>query len=85
MKNTLNKKEIIDLLPHREPMLLIEELINLSGDSAYLHEYRNKDIQYTQFPKALEEFNKQKIPFIIRRGLSYSNSYEYWKLKDMII
>jgi DNA-directed RNA polymerase subunit K/omega len=34
---------------------------------------------------ALEEFNKQKIPFIIRRGLSYSNSYEYWKLKDMII
>jgi DNA-directed RNA polymerase subunit K/omega len=33
---------------------------------------------------ALEEFNKQKIPFIIRRGLSYSNSYEYWKLKDMI-
>ena len=34
---------------------------------------------------ALEEFNTQKIPFIIRRGLSYSNSYEYWKLKDMII
>tara|TARA_B100000579_G_scaffold413489_1_gene406175 strand:+ start:3298 stop:3747 length:450 start_codon:yes stop_codon:yes gene_type:complete len=29
MKNTLNKKEIIDLLPHREPMLLIEELINI--------------------------------------------------------
>jgi len=29
MKDTLNKKEIIDLLPHREPMLLISELINL--------------------------------------------------------
>ena len=29
MSNTLNKKEIIDLLPHREPMLLIEELINI--------------------------------------------------------
>ena len=27
--NTLNKKEIIDLLPHREPMLLIEELTNI--------------------------------------------------------
>ena len=25
----LNKKEIIDLLPHREPMLLIDELINI--------------------------------------------------------
>ena len=29
MINTLNKKEIIDLLPHREPMLLIEELTNI--------------------------------------------------------
>ena len=29
MTNTLNKKEIIDLLPHREPMLLIEELANI--------------------------------------------------------
>ena len=29
MKNTLSKSEIIELLPHREPMLLIEELINI--------------------------------------------------------
>ena len=29
MPNILNKKEIIDLLPHREPMLLIEELTNI--------------------------------------------------------
>ena len=29
MTNILNKKEIIDLLPHREPMLLIEELTNI--------------------------------------------------------
>ena len=29
MKTTLNKSEIIDLLPHREPMLLIDELINI--------------------------------------------------------
>ena len=29
MKNTLNKSEIIELLPHREPMLLIDELINI--------------------------------------------------------
>ena len=27
--DSLNKKQIIDLLPHREPMLLIEELINI--------------------------------------------------------
>ena len=29
MKNTLNKSEIIELLPHREPMLLIDRLINI--------------------------------------------------------
>ena len=29
MKKTLNKNEIISLLPHREPMLLIDELINI--------------------------------------------------------
>ena len=29
MKDSLNKKEIINLLPHREPMLLIDELINI--------------------------------------------------------
>jgi len=27
--NSLNKKDIINLLPHREPMLLIDELINI--------------------------------------------------------
>ena len=29
MKTSLNKDQIIDLLPHREPMLLIDELINI--------------------------------------------------------
>jgi len=29
MTTTLNKKQIIDLLPHRDPMLLIDELINI--------------------------------------------------------
>ena len=29
MTNNLNKDEIKDLLPHREPMLLIDELINI--------------------------------------------------------
>ena len=29
MTERLNKKQIIDLLPHREPMLLIDELINI--------------------------------------------------------
>ena len=29
MSNSLNKDEIISLLPHREPMLLLDELINI--------------------------------------------------------
>ena len=29
MKNFLKKQDIINLLPHREPMLLIDELINI--------------------------------------------------------
>ena len=29
MITSLDKKQIIDLLPHREPMLLIDELINI--------------------------------------------------------
>ena len=29
MITSLNKKQIIELLPHREPMLLIDELINI--------------------------------------------------------
>ena len=29
MTNRLSKKDIINLLPHREPMLLIDELINI--------------------------------------------------------
>ena len=29
MKDSLSKNEIINLLPHREPMLLIDKLINI--------------------------------------------------------
>ena len=30
MTNTINRKEIEKLLPHREPMLLIDELVNIN-------------------------------------------------------
>ena len=29
MKNSINRKEIEELLPHRDPMLLVDELINI--------------------------------------------------------
>ena len=31
MTDKLNKKQIEDLLPHREPMLLVDELINIKN------------------------------------------------------
>ena len=43
----LNKKEIIELLPHREPMLLIDELINIKKlTSATAIVYVKKDKFY---------------------------------------
>ena len=44
MTQSLNKKEIIDLLPHREPMLLIDELTNIKKlHSATAIVYVNKN------------------------------------------
>ena len=33
---------------------------------------------------ALEEFKQKRIPFIIRRPLPNLESFEYWKLSDMV-
>ena len=35
MTDILNKEDIINLLPHREPMLLIDELINIKNFFSY--------------------------------------------------
>ena len=50
--NRLNKKDIENLLPHREPMLLIDKLINFFGSSkplfscldAITHIKENRDL-----------------------------------------
>jgi len=36
------------------------------------------------YPIACEEFKQRKIPFIIRRPLPNLESFEYWKLSDMV-
>ena len=49
MTQSLNKKQIIDLLPHREPMLLIDELTNIKKlHSATAIVYVKKDSFYVQ-------------------------------------
>ena len=49
MKNSINKKEIEELLPHRDPMLLIDELTNIVKlKSATAIVNVNKDSFYVQ-------------------------------------
>ena len=53
MKDKLNKKDIINLLPHREPMLLIDELIdikNLHSATAIMNVKKNSFYVDGHFP-----------------------------------
>ena len=52
-KEILNKKDITDLLPHREPMLLIDELhdiIKLSSATAIVHVKKDSFFVQGHFP-----------------------------------
>ena len=53
MSDKLDKKDIINLLPHREPMLLIDELINikkLSSATAIMYVKKDKCYVDGHFP-----------------------------------
>ena len=53
-KNSLNKSEILELLPHREPMLLIDELRNivpLQSASAIMNVKKNAFYVNGHFPE----------------------------------
>ena len=49
------------------------------GSVIYLDNYSNFDNSYEI---ACEELNQKKIPFIIKRP--YGNTFEYWKLDDLL-
>ena len=57
----LNKNEIIDLLPHREPMLLIDELINIkklfSATTKIEDAVPNSDLILLSLPTPMDESN----------------------------
>ena len=79
-KNLANEK-ILDLAGSgfRKPKIIIicdqanknyrgtkfEELINLSGDSAYLQVKRTSDLKNTHFAKGLEDFNKNNLTLVL--------------------
>ena len=53
MTDKLNKKQIIDLLPHREPMLLIDELIPSFNElELYYKHMRARIEEYIASPPA---------------------------------
>jgi DNA-directed RNA polymerases I, II, and III subunit RPABC2 len=72
--NVLTKYEKTKILSERAQQ--IED-----GSPPYI---ANFERYTTSYAIAIEEMNQKKIPFIVKRSMSYSNYSEYWKLKDMI-
>jgi DNA-directed RNA polymerase subunit K/omega len=83
---TTNKKSYITspVLTKYEKTRILSERSQQIDDGA-LPYIPNVERFNSSYAIALEEFNTQKIPFIVRRKLPHSSAYEYWKLKDMII
>ena len=79
-KETYKTKSILS--KYERTRILSERAQQLEDGS---HPYiSNVDRFTSSYSIALEEFNTKKLPFIIRRSIPHSNSFEYWKLKDMI-
>jgi DNA-directed RNA polymerases I, II, and III subunit RPABC2 len=70
------------LSKYEKTRILCERTHQIEGGSViYISDIQKYNDAYSI---AVEEFNQKKIPFIIRRPLPNNNSYEYWKLSDML-
>ena len=74
-KPILNKYEMTRVLCERTSQIE-------NGSLPYISNVERFNDSYSV---ALEEFKLKRIPFIIRRPTPNLQSYEYWKLKDMIV
>tara|TARA_B110000046_G_C12697363_1_gene275117 strand:+ start:22 stop:366 length:345 start_codon:yes stop_codon:yes gene_type:complete len=80
-RNKRNNKTSPNLTKYERTRILSERAQQISDGSKPL--IPNPE-RYTQcYDIALEELNKGKLPFIIRRP--YANGFEYWKIDDLII
>ena len=68
----LNKYERTRVLSERAQQIIDGGTIFISHPETYKNAY---DI-------AVQELSEKKIPFLIKR--SYNNTYEYWKLEDLL-
>jgi len=80
----IQKKNITspNLTKYEKTRVLSERTQQIENGSAiYISNYGRFTNSYSI---ALEEFNQKKIPFIIRRPMPDLQTYEYWKLSDMV-
>tara|TARA_B100000745_G_C20060525_1_gene361870 strand:+ start:16 stop:372 length:357 start_codon:yes stop_codon:yes gene_type:complete len=70
---TLTKYERTRILAERATQIDEGAQVLIAGAERYRSAYEI----------AVAEFNDKKIPFIVKRP--YGNTFEYWKLKDLIL
>ena len=82
------KGNIIDKLHKTVPFLTKYEKTKVLSERANQINYgsniliENSENYSNAYDIAVAELNEKKIPFIIKRP--YGNSFEYWKLKDLL-
>ena len=74
-----NYKTNPTLTKYEKSRILSERSVQITSGANILIPDNNKFTNAYQI--AYEEFNRDLIPFIIKRP--YGNSFEYWKLKDL--
>ena len=68
------------LTKYEKTKIIYERISHLSlGSKPYINSKNNTDL----YSIALEELNKIRLPYIIKRNVG--NKDEYWKLEDLII
>ena len=79
-KKLKNYKTTPTLTKYEKTKVLSERANQINYGSNILIE--NSEKYSNAYDIAVAELNEKKIPFIIKRP--YGNSFEYWKLKDLL-
>ena len=79
-KNKKNYKTTPKITKYERTRVLSERANQIDNGSAIF--LTNQSRYENSYQIAMEEYNQGLIPFIIKRKIG--NSYEYWKLEDLI-
>ena len=79
-ENKKNYKTSGNLTKYERTRILSERASQINSGSIVF--ISNPDRFTNSYQIATEEFNLKKIPFIIKRP--YGNTFEYWKLNDLL-